>query len=304
MLERIFLKRHAPTALKGEENLPDGAESLIIGVINQKGGCGKTTTVINLSACLAELGKKVLIVDIDPQGHATKGLGFRLSDFDNCLYHILVNKELHISSIVRETYHPNLHLIPSSTLLSSAQVDLINIVGREGLLKHKLTAMRPKYHMILIDCPPSLNLLTINALVAATKVIIPVQTHFYSIDGMSELFKTIDVIKQNLNPDIGILGVLPTLFDKRMKINHDVLRALREYFITRTNNLGAVKVFDSIIHHCVSLIESPVYGKPVIRYRPRSRGAEDYMNLAREIIAVSEPALPEKTGVLNSTGLI
>ncbi len=255
---------------------------LVIGVINQKGGCGKTTTVINLGACLAEMGMKVLIIDVDPQGHATLGLGHKLQDSELSLYNILVRPELHISAIVRQTYHERLHIVPSASILASAQVDLINMVGREALLRSKINNIRYDYNFVILDCPPSLNLLTVNALVASCKVIIPVQTHYYSLNGMSELFKTIDIVRRRLNPELDIMGILPTLFDKRLKVNHQFLQALKDYF----GNNNKVKIFDSIIHNCISLIESPIYGKPAIKYRPNSRGSNDYLNLTKEILAL------------------
>jgi len=284
-LRDLFLKIYTKSSREPESKRQLTLNGLTVVVMNQKGGCGKTTTAVNLAACLVESGKKVLIIDGDPQSHATLGLGFKLSPSDQSLYHILIRPELDISSIIKETYHPGLHLVPSNSILASAQVDLMNIAGRERLLKHKISSVRSKYDLILIDCPPSLNLLTINALVAADKVIIPVQTHYYSLDGMSELFNTIDIVKRDLNPQLGILGIVPTLFDRRIRVNHDILKALRGYFANGQRN---VKVFDSVIHNCVSLTESPIYGKPVIKYRPKSRGAEDYWNLTKEILSIED----------------
>ena len=280
-LRDLFLKIHTRNYQEAETKSKTLYNAVVIVVINQKGGCGKTTTAINLSACLAESGKKVLLIDGDPQGHATLGLGFKLEPSEQSLYNVLIRPELDLASIIKKTCHSLLHLVPSNSMLASAQVDLMNVAGREKLLKHKISSARSRYDLIIIDCPPSLNLLTINALVAAYKVIIPVQTHYYALDGMSELFKTIDIVRQNLNPQLSILGVVPTLFDRRIKVNHDILKALREYF---TNGQKQVKVFDSVIRNCVSLIESPIYGEPVIKYRPKSRGAEDYCNLAKEIL--------------------
>lgn len=285
-IKNFFLKNLGVDFFKDEEKPAHGAPSgLAVGIINQKGGCGKTTTVINLSACLAESGKKVLIVDMDPQGHATLGLGLKMAESEKGMYHVLANQDMHISSVIKNTYHPALQIAPSNSLLASAQVDLINIVGRETILRHKISAIRQKYDFIIIDCPPSLNLLTVNALVAVEKIIIPVQTHFYSLDGMSELFKTIDIVKQRLNPGLEILGILPTLFDKRAKVQHRVLQALKDYFREKENN---IKVFESVIHNCVSLTECPIYGKPVIKHRPKSRGSNDYRGLANEILGVEE----------------
>ena len=279
-LKDLFLKTHSKIFHEPdrEKRTLDG---LVIGVINQKGGCGKTTTAVNLSACLAESGKKVLVIDGDPQGHATLGLGLKLGVSEQNLYNVLMRPEVSLSSIIKTTYHPHLDIAPSNSMLASAQVDLMHIAGREGLLKHKIGSIRSRYDMIIIDCPPSLNLLTINALVASYKLIIPVQAQYYSLDGMSELFETLDVVKRGLNPHLSVLGVVPTLFDRRIRVNHDILKAMREYF---TNGHKGIRVFDSVIRSCVSLMESPIYGKPAISYRPNSRGAEDYRNLAREIL--------------------
>jgi len=278
--------------LRGNSRVLDGGESRIglsgnsvIAVINQKGGCGKTTTAVNLAACLAELEKKVLIVDIDPQSHATLGLGFKLRPSENNLYHILMNPELDISSIIRPTYHEYLHLVPSNSMLASAQIDLMDMIGRERVLRHKISSIRSKYDLIIIDCPPSLNLLTINALAAAYNVIIPVQAHYYSLDGMSELLETINIVKRDLNPQLNVLGVVPTLFDRRVKVHRNILKALRDYF---QDGQKGVRVFDSVIRSSACLVESPIYGKPVTEFKPKSRGAEDYRNLSKEVLSFIE----------------
>ncbi len=278
-IKEMFLKK---ISYGGETPARPGNQALTVSVINQKGGCGKTTTVINLSACLVELGKKVLVIDIDPQAHATLGLGIQLDGSAKSLYHVLVNPEVPISVSVRETYHDCLRLIPSHSLLSSAQIDLIDIIGRENLLRQKLSAIKGEYDFIFIDCPPSLNLLTLNALTASDGLIIPIQTHFYSLNGMSELLNTVEIVKRRLNPNLEILGVLPTLFDKRTRTNHQILKAVKEYF------KGNIRVFETTVHNCISLAESPIHGKPIIKFRRNSRGSEDYRNLAKEVAGIIE----------------
>ena len=247
-----------------------------IAVINQKGGCGKTTTAVNLSACLAELGARVLLIDVDPQAHATLGFGFRGDEIERTLYHALRPNGLPIAQVMLPTYHPNLKLVPSNSGLASLQVELVERFGRERILDDCISQIDDDFHFVLLDCPPSLNLLTINVLTAASDVLIPLQTHYLSLDGMRELFKTIDLVRTELNPDLEILGILPTLFDPRTRMNRAMLETIHEYF--------KGKVFETVIRFSTSLSESPMLGQPVIRYAPQSRGAKDYQALARELL--------------------
>ncbi len=247
-----------------------------IAVINQKGGCGKTTTAVNLSACLAELGARVLLVDVDPQAHATLGLGLRADELERSLYNAMQPGGSSVTQVILPTYHPNLKLIPGSSLLSSLQVELVDRPGRERILADCLSRVGSDFHFVFMDCPPSLNLLTINALTAASHVLIPLQTHYLSLDGMRELFKTIELVQGQMNPHLEILGILPTLFDHRTRMNRAMLQTIKEYF--------QGKVFDTVIHLSTSLTESPMMGQPISRYAPQSRGAKDYQALAEELL--------------------
>lgn len=272
--QRSPLKRQALPPVAPEE-------TLTAAVINQKGGCGKTTTAINLSAYLAEMGYSVLLVDMDPQAHATLGLGIEGDSLELTLYHLLLRPDLSCSQVLQPTYHRNLKLLPANALLAAAQVELLGLPNRERLLKNKLDPLKGFFHFILIDCPPSLNVLTLIALTAARRLIIPVQTQYYSLDGMRELFRTIELVKQNSNPELEILGILATLFDWRTQLNRAMLKALREYFRDQ--------MFETTVHFSPALAECPIVGQPVNRYAPGSRGAEDYRQLAQELVTRVTP---------------
>lgn len=252
------------------------AQALQIAVINQKGGCGKTTTSINLSACLAEMGYQVLLVDLDPQAHATLGLGMMGEELEFVVYHLLLRENLSALRVMQQTYHKNLKLLPASGLLSSAQMELLSVPRRDRILKGRLDELKDLFDFVIIDCPPSLNVLTINALTAAGGVIVPIQTQYYSLDGMRELFKSVDLIRENSNPDLEILGILPTLFDPRTRMNRAMLQAVRDYF--------RGQVFETAVHLNAALAECPMMGQPVTRYAPGSRGAADYRRFAEEVI--------------------
>jgi len=247
-----------------------------IAVVNQKGGCGKTTTAVNLSACLADRGLRVLLIDLDPQANTTLGLGVEANNGDG-IHSLLVGEKEKVREVIAATGVYNLDIIPATLRLSGADLDLANAVGRESILKNKLGKVTKEYDFIIIDCAPSLSLLTVNALSAADEVLIPIQTQYYALEGMKLLFETINIVKSRLNFELSVLGVLPTFYDQRTAICRDVLRGLRSYFGPR--------VLKTVIRVNTKLAEAPSAGEPIHIYSAGSRGARDYGQLAEEILA-------------------
>ncbi len=247
----------------------------IIAIANQKGGVGKTTTTINLSACLSEKKKRVLTIDIDPQGNTTSGLGIDKNSVDNTIYELLLD-EIDAKSCIFPSVVDGLAVIPSNINLSGAEIELIGFENKEYLLKNKLNELKEDYDYILIDCPPSLNLLTINAMTAADSVIVPIQCEYYALEGLSQLIHTIDLIKQRLNPNLEIEGVVFTMFDARTNLSLQVVENVKE-------NLNK-NIYQSVIPRNVRLAEAPSYGMPIILYDSKSSGAEAYRSLADEVI--------------------
>jgi len=253
--------------------------SKVIAVANQKGGVGKTTTSINVSACLASRGKKVLIIDIDPQGNTTSGIGINKRTIQKSIYDVLINEEL-IQDVIIKTDYENLYICPSNIQLAGAEIELVAVMSREFRLKNSLEPIRNEYDYIIIDCPPSLGLLTINAFSCADSILVPIQCEYYALEGLSQLTNTIKQVKKALNPKLDIEGVLLTMFDARTNLSIQVVSEVKKYF--------PQKVYKTIIPRNVRLSEAPSYGQPIIVYDPKSKGAECYLDLADEIIEYTE----------------
>ena len=247
----------------------------VIAVANQKGGVGKTTTAVNLAACLAKEGRKVLLIDSDPQGNATSGLGFDKRDVKKCIYDALIN-EVPMANTLKHTAYENLDVIPATIQLAGAEIELVSLMNREGRLKNALERIKHDYDYVIIDCPPSLGLLTINALTAASSVMIPVQCEFYALEGITMLMNTIQLVQRNLNPALKLEGVVMTMFDSRTNLAQDVVEEVKKYFKT--------KMYKTIVPRNVRLSEAPSHGMPVIDYDSKSKGAQVYMELAQEVI--------------------
>jgi chromosome partitioning protein len=250
--------------------------SKIIAITNQKGGVGKTTTSVNLGASLASMGKKVLLVDIDPQGNTTSGIGINKADVANCIYDILIN-DVHPKDAILETNVPNLKIIPATIQLAGAEIELVPTISREVRLKKALHTIKHSFDYILIDCPPSLGILTINSLTAADSVLIPIQCEYYALEGLSQLLNTIRLVQKHLNTTLQIEGVLLTMFDARTNLGIQVIEEVKKYF--------QQKVYQTIIPRNVRLSEAPSHGQSIITYDSRSKGAEVYLELAKEVIS-------------------
>lgn len=248
----------------------------IMSVANQKGGVGKTTTSVNLAACLAHAGQKVLLVDIDPQGNATSGVGIDKGDIDECIYDVLV-EDVEPRKVICKTAVSNLDVIPATIQLAGAEIELVPTISREVRLSRALTTVKNDYDYIIIDCPPSLGLLTINALTASDAVVIPVQCEYYALEGLSQLLNTVRLVQKHLNERLAIEGVLLTMLDARTNLGLQVIEEVKKYFQD--------KVYQTIIPRNVRLSEAPSYGEPIIAYDSRSRGAEVYSDLAKEVMS-------------------
>ncbi len=249
--------------------------SQVICIANQKGGVGKTTTSVNLASALAELGRKVLLIDMDPQGNASSGLGIkRHEQQDKNIYNVLIGDK-DITETIFPTNHKNLEVIPANPDLVGAEIELIDLPEREYRLKDSLEEIKSKYHYIFIDCPPSLGLLTINALSSSNSFIVPLQCEYFALEGLSQLLNTAGLLKRKLNPSLKIAGIVLTMFDSRNNLSHQVVDEIQSHF--------EGKAFETIIPRNVRLSEAPSHGKSVIEYDPRSVGARKYIELAREL---------------------
>lgn len=251
----------------------------IISIVNQKGGVGKTTTAVNLAASLAEMGKFILLVDLDPQGNATSGLGIDYQNLAQGLYHCIAG-QARLHDIVHNTAHAGLRVAPATPDLAGASVELVNVEGRETKLADLLSEVRHAYDYIIVDCPPSLGLLTLNGLMAADYILIPVQAEYYALEGLGQLLKTIEMVRANLKTDLKILGAILTMFDQRNRLSSDVLNELYKYFPDN--------IFRAVIPRTVRLAEAPSFGKSIFHYEPKGKGAKAYERLGRELVEYFE----------------
>ena len=247
----------------------------IIAIANQKGGVGKTTTSINLSACLAEKGKKVLVIDTDPQGNTTSGYGIDKNNLDNTIYELVLG-ECSIRDCIIQNVIENVSVLPSNVNLAAAEIELIGIDKKEYILKNEVDYIKEEYDFIIIDCPPSLNMLTINSMTTADSVLVPIQCEYYALEGLSQLIHTVNLVKERLNPDLEMEGVVFTMYDSRTNLSMQVVENVKE-------NLHQ-KVYSTLIPRNIRLAEAPSYGIPINKYDAKSAGAEAYLNLADEII--------------------
>ena len=251
-------------------------QTKILAIINQKGGVGKSTTAVNLAAALGAMNKEVLLVDLDPQGNATSGYGIDKRELDGCVYDALLG-ETPVEEVILACVGKGVDVLPSTINLAGAEVELVNEMARENRLKSALGSLRGRYDYILIDCPPSLGLLTINALVAADKLLVPIQCEFYALEGVTKLLDSMNRVKKMLNPSLAIFGIVMTMYDSRTNLSNQVVNEVRSFF--------GKTVFETMIPRTVKLSEAPSYGQPIIEYAPDNKGTEAYNELAREVIA-------------------
>ncbi len=251
----------------------------IIAIANQKGGVGKTTTAVNLAACCAQQGKRVLLIDMDPQGNATSGIGIEKDECKYSVYDMLING-INAEKIVLQTRIPTLHVIPSRIELAGAEVELVSLMAREHKMKNALRGVQHQYDYIFADCPPSLGLLTLNALTAADTLLVPIQCEYYALEGLSQLMNTVRLVRMNLNPELDVEGVVMTMYDARTKLSNQVVGEVKKFFKN--------KVYETIIPRSVRLGEAPSFGLPITLYDAKCSAAKAYVNLAEELIEYDE----------------
>ncbi len=249
--------------------------SQILCIVNQKGGVGKTTTTISLAACLAEQGFKVLAVDLDPQGNCSSGLGLDKNSYRKCVYNCLVD-ETDVDEVIKESRYAGLNVLPASIQLAGAEIELVGELSRENKLKKTLKKIEPLYDFILIDCPPSLGLLTVNALTAGNSVLIPLQCEYFALEGLAQLLNTIQLIQADLNPDLDICGILLTMADHRTNLTSQIIEEVNQHFPQH--------VFKTVISRSVKLSEAPSHGTPIIHYERKSTGAQHYLEFSKELV--------------------
>lgn len=247
----------------------------IIAIANQKGGVGKTTTSINLSSCIAAKGKKVLVIDMDPQGNTTSGYGIEKNELENTIYELIMG-DCTVEDCILKEILPNVSVLPSNVNLAAAEIELIGVNDKDFILKNEIDWVKDNYDFIIIDCPPSLNLLTVNAMTTADSVLVPIQCEYYALEGLSQLIHTVNLVKERLNPDLDMDGVVFTMYDSRTNLSNQVVDNVK-------SNLKQ-KVYDTLIPRNIRLAEAPSYGQPINVYDPKSAGAESYMALADEVI--------------------
>lgn len=247
----------------------------IIAIANQKGGVGKTTTSINLSACIAAKGKKVLVIDIDPQGNTTSGYGIEKNDLENTIYELILG-DCSVEDCILKNVIPNVSILPSNVNLAAAEIELIGVERKEYILRNEIDWVKDRYDYIIIDCPPSLSLLTVNAMTTADSVLVPIQCEYYALEGLSQLIHTVNLVKERLNPDLEMEGVVFTMYDSRTNLSAQVVENVKSHL--------KQKVYNTLIPRNIRLAEAPSYGQPINIYDPKSTGAESYMSLAAEVI--------------------
>ncbi len=253
-----------------------GEGAFVLSVVNQKGGVGKSTTAVNLAATLGEAGTKVLLIDLDPQGNATSGFGLDKNQRELCVYNALLGDEP-IESMIEPVQVEHVFVVPSTIQLAGAEIELVSSFSRESKLKHVIQPVVNDFDFIIIDCPPSLGLLTVNALTASRGVLIPVQCEYYALEGLTKLLESVKLVKTHLNPPLEVFGVLMTMYDSRTRLSQQVVSEVRDFFEER--------VFDTLIPRSIRLSEAPSFGQPITEYDPNGRGAEAYRRLAKEVIA-------------------
>lgn len=259
----------------------------VLAIANQKGGVGKSTTAVNLAAALAEAGRRVLVVDVDPQGNTTSGLGVEKVGLDRCIYDVLID-ECPLEEVLVETAQPGLFLAPATLRLAGAEIELVTAISRESRLSRALQSVRQRFDHVFLDCPPSLGLLTVNSMTAADAVLIPIQCEFYALEGLSQLLDVVALVRRHLNRGLEIGGVLMTMHDARLNLTTQVADEVARHF--------GDKLFETVIPRNVKLGEAPSFGKPVLAYDPRSRGAEAYRELAKEVMQREQPRAQQSQG--------